>query len=387
MIRTREAVILAGGFGTRISSIVKDVPKPMANVAGRPFLRFILDQLSDNGFDLVVIADGYKRECIEEYFGSSYRGMRLVYSPEDSPLLTGGAVKKALGYCSNDWVYVLNGDTFLEIDFEDFESAAASSSISTVAILSSKEMKDFDRYGTLEITSDNKIRAFKEKQPCSRGLINAGVYLLKANALHDCPCTFSLESDFFEKIVSRGVLSAVLCEGAFIDIGIPDDYRRAQSMLSPLVHQWKLAFFDRDGTINVDTHHLYEPEKLKLIPEGVTLLKSYSSRADYKTVVVTNQSGIARGIYTENDMFLLHDALDRRLEKYDCKIDAYYFCPHHPDFTGPCECRKPKPGMLLKAMFDYDANPSECIMFGDKTSDVQAAQNAHVKGVLCEYAR
>lgn len=385
MRRTKEAIVLAGGFGTRLSSVVNDVPKPMATVANRPFLRYLLDLLDANRFARVVIADGYKREYIEKYFGNQYRGLSLVYSPEETPLLTGGAVKKALTLCKNQWVFVFNGDTYLDADFEAFDNALGAITKSQVtstvdAFIATKQMADFSRYGTLNV-SQGTIVSFNEKQPCSDGLINAGVYLLRKNALDCCPSTFSLETDFFEQTVKNGKLKSVECNGAFIDIGTPEDYLLSQKLLAPLAKHWKLALFDRDGTINADTGHLFEPNKLELLPKGIRLLRHYAKKKNYKIVVVTNQAGIAKGYYTEKEMHALHDNLDKELEKRDCRIDAYYSCPHHPDFTGPCQCRKPAPGMILKAMFDYDAKPDDCILFGDRNTDVAAANNAGIKGV------
>lgn len=383
MIRNREAIILAGGFGTRLSHVVSDVPKPMALVCSRPFLRFVLDQLDANGFNRVVIADGYKRECIEKYFGDSYRGLQLIYSPETEPLLTGGAVKKALNFCTSDWVYVFNGDTYLDVSFDAFEAVRASAGDEVQAILACKMMYNFDRYGTLSLEC-SRITSFNEKQPCKEGLINAGVYLLRRDCLCGMPEVFSLENDYFERVVESGNLYAAPCGGTFIDIGIPEDYSRAQDLLLPLVKQWKLAMFDRDGTLNVDTGHLYEPDKLELINEGVELLRQYSADPEYKVVVVTNQAGIAKGLYTVEDMRKLHIALDSVLEEKGCRIDAYYFCPHHPDFTGPCDCRKPAPGMILKALFDFDAIPEKCVLYGDKLTDMDAAKAVGVRGVLVD---
>lgn len=377
----REAIVLAGGFGTRLAHVVPDVCKPMAPVAGRPFLRFIMDQLAAAGFDRVVIADGYRREQIEDFFGPAYRGMAIEYSPEETPLLTGGAVKRALDRCESDWVFVLNGDTWLDADFESMEAAAANVSDSVSAVIAVKRMCDFERYGTVDVDADGVLAAFHEKRPCEEGLINAGVYLLRRDALDDMPEKFSLESDYFERTVGDGALRAVECSGGFIDIGVPEDYELAQTMLAPLAKSWKLAMFDRDGTVNVDTGHLHEPEKLELIPSTVDTMRGYSDDPDFKVVVVTNQAGIAKGLYTEADMRRLHRYMEDELEKLGAHVDAWYFCPHHPDYTGPCECRKPAPGMLLAAMRDFEANPSRCVMCGDKPSDEAAAQAAGVEFV------
>lgn len=374
----REAIVLAGGFGTRLAHVVPDVCKPMAPVAGRPFLRFIMDQLAAAGFDRVVVADGYRREQIEDFFGSAYRGMSIEYSPEETPLLTGGAVKRALSRCESDWVFVLNGDTWLDVDFEVMEAAAANVPDSVTAVIAVKRMRDFERYGTVDVNACGSLTAFHEKRPCEEGLINAGVYLLRLDALDDMPEKFSLESDHFERVVGDGALRAVECAGGFIDIGVPEDYELAQTMLAPLARSWKLAMFDRDGTINVDTGHLHEPEKLELIPSTVDIMRGYSDDPDYKVVVVTNQAGIAKGLYTEADMRRLHRYMEDELEMLGVHVDAWYFCPHHPDYTGPCDCRKPAPGMLLAAICDFDANADDCVMYGDMPSDELAASSIDV---------
>lgn len=379
----REAIVLAGGFGTRLAHVVPDACKPMAPVAGRPFLRFIMDQLAAAGFDRVVVADGYRREQIEGFFGSAYRGVAIEYSPEDTPLFTGGAVKRALGRCQSDWVFVLNGDTWLDVDFAAMETAAADTPENSSAVIAVKRMRDFERYGTVDVDAGGALTAFHEKRPCEEGLINAGVYLLRGDALDGMPEKFSLESDYFERVVGDGALRAVECAGGFIDIGVPEDYELAQTMLASLAKSWKLAMFDRDGTINVDTGHLHEPEKLELIPSTVDIMRAYSVDPDFKVVVVTNQAGIAKGLYTEADMRYLHRYMEGELEKLGVRVDAWYFCPHHPDYTGPCECRKPAPGMLLAAIRDFDSDPSRCVMYGDKPSDEAAAQAA---GVVFKWA-
>lgn len=375
----REAIVLAGGFGTRLAHVVPDVCKPMAPVAGRPFLRFIMDQLAAAGFDRVVVADGYRREQIEGFFGSSYRGMAIEYSPEETPLLTGGAVKRALSRCESNWVFVLNGDTWLDVDFAAMEATACDAPVGVSSVIAVKRMRDFERYGTVDVDACGSLTAFHEKRPCEEGLINAGVYLLRRDALDDMPEKFSLESDYFERVVGDGELRAVECAGGFIDIGVPGDYELAQTMLAPLARPWKLAMFDRDGTINVDTGHLHEPEKLELISSTVDIMRGYTDDPDFKVVVVTNQAGIAKGLYTEADMRRLHRYMANRLEQLGIHVDAWYFCPHHPDYTGPCECRKPAPGMLLAAMRDFDADSVECFMYGDKPSDETAAIAAGVR--------
>lgn len=372
----REAVILAGGKGTRLRSIVSDAPKPMAIVGGRPFLCFVLEKLRTMGVKRVVLAIGYKGSHIREYFASRFQGMEIVYSQEAEPLGTGGAIKQALRCVRGDWAYVVNGDTYQDIDASKFASYASYSQVK--AVLGTRIVQDCSRYGTIGISEDGGIEAFHEKMPIEDGRISSGVYLMRKDALFGMPSTFSLEADWLEPLAPSGALGAVDLTGSFIDIGIPEDYERAQKMLPSCSKRPKLAFFDRDGTINVDTGHLFQPEDLELIPETVNLIRSYNQRDDWRVVVVTNQAGIAKGLYNESQMHRLHKALGELLEAEGAFVDAYYFCPHHPDYTGPCDCRKPADGLLQKALREFGATPSECVMYGDKDTDRLAAEAAGV---------
>lgn len=144
----------------------------------------------------------------------------------------------------------------------------------------------------------------------------------------------------------------------------------------------KAAFFDRDGTINVNTGHLYEPEKLVFIESMPELIRRYNTEG-FKVIVVTNQAGIAKGLYTEEDMHHLHDYMNNQLMKrWGAHIDAFYFCPHHPDYTGECNCRKPKPGMILQAIKDFDIDVGQSVLYGDKPSDIAAGEACGIRSVL-----
>lgn len=146
----------------------------------------------------------------------------------------------------------------------------------------------------------------------------------------------------------------------------------------------KAVFFDRDGTINVNIGHLYEPEKLAFIDGIPELIRKYNDNG-YKAIVITNQAGIAKGYYTETNMRYLHDYMNEQLmEHWGAHIDAFYFCPHHPDFTGECNCRKPKPGMILQAIKDFDIDVSQSILYGDKPSDIEAGEACGIRSILVE---
>lgn len=377
--RTREAIVLAGGFGTRLRHVVPNVCKPMAPVASKPFLTYVLDQLDEAGFAHVTIADGYKSEQIETYFQGTYKGLELSYSTETNPLLTGGAVKKALGLCENKEVFILNGDTYFDANFEEMGKALASNQDAR-AVISIRHMFNFDRYGVLDLNPDGTVSKFNEKKAVAEGFINGGVYLLRHDTLVTEPEVFSLENDYFSEIVIKEPhsIATAVSAGEFIDIGVPEDYFRAQDMFLAKHKTCKLAIFDRDGTINIDTHHMHKIKDCIFIDDTLEIMRQYTEIPGWRIVVVTNQAGIAKGLYSIKDMRILHRQMAELLISKGIRVDGWYFCPHHPAITGDCECRKPSPGMLLRAMRDFGARPGDCIMYGDSDADMLAADAAGV---------
>ncbi|MPM21156.1 D-glycero-alpha-D-manno-heptose 1-phosphate guanylyltransferase [bioreactor metagenome] len=222
-----EAIILAGGFGTRLSHIVPDLPKPMAPINGRPFLEYVLDYLYRNDINRVVLAVGYKAEIIKKYFGNKYKKIDIRYSTEDIALGTGGAIKKALGACKEDNIFVINGDTYFDVDLVrmmDFHKNAGSNI--SIAI---KRMNNFERFGSV-IVEDNIIKKFEEKKPKVEGKVNGGIYIINRKIMSKIQNNvFSFENDILESGLYN--LYAFESEGYFIDIGIPEDYNKAQMEL------------------------------------------------------------------------------------------------------------------------------------------------------------
>jgi D-glycero-alpha-D-manno-heptose 1-phosphate guanylyltransferase len=222
-----EVVILAGGFGTRLSHIVTDVSKPMAPINGEPFLKYLFEYLLKNGVTRIVLAVGYKSESIKDYFGDEYKGISIAYSTEDIPLGTGGAIKKAMEVCNEDDVFILNGDTYFGVNLAEMKAFhEMHSSKLTIAV---KELSNFDRYGSVVI-EDDVIKEFVEKKPTEHGKINGGAYLLK-KVIFD---SISEVSFSFEKMVlEKGIVNiyAYESEGYFTDIGVPEDYYKAQEDL------------------------------------------------------------------------------------------------------------------------------------------------------------
>ncbi|MFK8165039.1 MAG: nucleotidyltransferase family protein [Lewinella sp.] len=224
-----EAIILAGGFGTRLRSVVADKPKALAPINGRPFLEYLLDHLIKGGIESFVFSVGYRAWMIEEHFGDSYRDCPIKYALETEPLGTGGGIANALPYTSGDTVLVTNGDSLFLTDLS--EQYALHQQVGAIATLALRPMKNFSRYGRVVLEEDGRIIAFREKEPVDEGLINGGVYLLQRDAFLKAGLTgaFSLERDFFGAKVKDFPLYGVADEGYFLDIGIPEDFARAQA--------------------------------------------------------------------------------------------------------------------------------------------------------------
>ncbi len=226
-----EAIVLAGGLGTRLHSVVNDLPKPMAPVHGRPFLALVLDQLVDAGFTTIILAVGYRNETIRAHFGNGYRDVVLRYSVESEPLGTGGAIRLACSHAHARDVFVLNGDTYLELDFRAMLDAHVRAAASfSMAIC---HLPDVERYGVLEL-DDGIVRAFCEKGCSGPGWINGGTYILgtELRARLQSDGAFSFEHDVLVPEVGRIRPLAFRASGLFIDIGIPEDYLRAQQIFS-----------------------------------------------------------------------------------------------------------------------------------------------------------
>ncbi len=226
-----DVIILAGGMGTRLKEVISDVPKPMAPIKNKPFLEYILNWLS--GYESVskfVLAVGYKSEIIKNHFGQSYQNIPITYADEYDPLGTGGAILNALKACSSNEVLIVNGDTYFPIDIDKLQKFHQEQS--KPLSLALKKMTDFDRYGTVEIKQDMIIK-FNEKKYCQEGLINGGIYVINKNWIEqqEYPLKFSFEKNVLEEIVSLNLLNGKIFDNDFVDIGIPEDYKKAESIV------------------------------------------------------------------------------------------------------------------------------------------------------------
>ncbi len=221
------AIVLAGGLGTRLRSLINDLPKPMAPVNGKPFLHYIFQYLKQEQIREVILSVGYKHEVIEEFFGKEYLGIKIQYSVEEEPLGTGGGIKQAFDLVDGP-AYVLNGDTFFGVNLlalQEFYFEKGSD-----IALAIKPLENFDRYGTVQMDESFRITKFEEKRLVERGFINGGIYFFDKKLFDkvDMPKKFSFEKDILERYTAELKFSGDVFDGYFIDIGIPEDYNKAQ---------------------------------------------------------------------------------------------------------------------------------------------------------------
>lgn len=219
-----EAIVLAGGLGTRLRSVVSDLPKPMAPIDDKPFLEYILKYLQKNGITKAILSVGYKWETVKDYFGNKFGNIELVYSVEDEPLGTGGAIKKAMDKVENNQVYIINGDTFFDVDLKSLILED-----NDCLMLCLKHMINFDRYGCVESNEKDFVTAFTEKGYKESGNINGGIYLVRKSIFDNYIVSekFSFEAFMQENFKELEILVKIF-ENYFIDIGIPEDYEKAQ---------------------------------------------------------------------------------------------------------------------------------------------------------------
>lgn len=224
----KEAIILAGGMGTRLRSVITEIPKPMAPVGNRPFLAIILDNLNDQGIEHVILAVGYKFEVIQSHFGIQYKNITLDYAIEKEPLGTGGAVGLSLNQLNGDAFLMMNGDTLFDVNLERLSLFHSETNANLSMAL--KPIEDQERYGLVRIDENARVIEFAEKQHIDKGLINGGIYATTKSYIDslNLPKKYSWEKDILEAQSNHSRIFGYLSDSYFIDIGIPADYSRAQ---------------------------------------------------------------------------------------------------------------------------------------------------------------
>lgn len=378
----RQAVILVGGLGTRLGERTKTMPKPMLDVGGRPFLDTLIDEIARyDAFEEILLLAGYRSEIIQARYAGTTRGRaRIVVSLEEQPLGTAGALVHAKQLLQEKFA-LLNGDSFFDFNLLDLASR------STGALVHMALRADVvgDRYGRV-VLEDDHVRAFIAPGRGATGPVNAGVYVIDRSILGDISqLPASLEQDVFPRLAATGQLTGTAYRGYFIDIGIPEDLGRADLELRQRLTR-PAVFFDRDGVLNHDPGYTFEPGTLKWVDGAREAVKAVND-AGYFAFVVSNQSGVARGLYQEHHVHALHRWMADEMAKFGAHIDAFEYCPDHPDGTvaqyrRASHRRKPAPGMITDLLSRFPVDAANSILIGDKESDLQAAQAAGVQGHL-----
>ncbi|TCJ19292.1 HAD-IIIA family hydrolase [Flaviaesturariibacter flavus] len=376
-----EAIILAGGLGTRLRSAVPDLPKCMAPVAGRPFLGYVIDSLRRQGIERFVFSLGYLSEPIQAWLAQAYPTLTYTCVIEAEPLGTGGGILLALSAANTAQVLVANGDTLFEIDLA--KQATVHARTGAQCTLGLKPMREFDRYGAVAIDAAGIVTGFEEKRYFNEGLINGGVYLVDREALTGLglPQKFSFEKEYLEPAARAGKLAGAVHDGYFIDIGIPEDFARAQRELQAPVldlaqvdRSWTLLL-DRDGVINEEFKDRYVLNRGEFrfspgVLEAMPLLAEHFGRI----LVITNQRGVSRGLMSEADLQDVHAFMTEGINGAGGTVHGIYYCT---DKDNNCFFRKPNPGMALRAKADFpDIDFRKTIMVGNKPSDMRFGRAA-----------
>ena len=415
-----KAVIMAGGKGTRIASIAKDIPKPMIRIDNKPILEYQIENLRACGITDITLVIGHLGSIIQEYFkdGSDY-GVNITYFVEDTPLGTAGALFKIP--CLVDDFLLLCGDVMIDVDFNRFirfhreHHAWASlmvhpnghpydSSIIVTEILPPKEK------GGLPVESHRVVgwQSKEDQRVYYKNRVNAGIEIISPKLLTEAmthitprhpeqPDKIDLDRDVLKANIPTGKIFAYDTPEYIKDMGIPERYYEVGNDLKHgmiasrnLSKKQKAIFLDRDGTINVYKDFLTHPDDFELI-DGVSEAIRLINRSGYLAIVISNQPVIARGDCTFDDLNTIHNKMETLLGKDGAFVDAIYYCPHHPDrgFQGErpdykfdCTCRKPKPGLLLQAASDWNIDLAESYIIGDSDRDVQAGINANLKKAI-----
>lgn len=385
----KQAAILIGGQGTRLGDAVRNTPKPLLEVCGRPFVEHLMLNLRRFGFTEFVLLAGYQADVVREKYAaesafSRELGATIKVVVEPSALGTGGALNYARDHLQDEFL-LLNGDSIFDFNYLDLSNCTRDDEpadwLCRVALL---PVEHADRYGFVELDG-SRISAFLEKpgEPQS-GMINSGVYWLKSSLLdyvgpHPC----SLEQAVFPQLAKEGRLVGRIYQGYFIDIGIPEDLQAARTHLADSLRK-PAAFLDRDGTLNHDDGYTHRIEDFRWIDGARTAIKKLND-AGFLVFIVTNQAGIARGFYDAASVDALHEWMACELAEVGAHIDDIRYCPHHPEGTVPelavaCDCRKPNVGMLKSLIAQWDPIISRSFMLGDTDKDAEAGAAAGILG-------
>ena len=396
-----KVVIMAGGKGTRISSIANDIPKPMIDLNGKPVLEYIIDSLKTQGFTDIILIIGHLGNVIKKYFkdGSEF-GVKIEYFEETIPLGTAGALYKIYDDLSDDF-FLLNGDVIMDVDFEKMRIFHQNNPNALATILVHPNSHPFDS-ALISCDRNNSVIGWSNKEDnrdIYKNLVNAGVHILNKHILDDKKDKekIDLDRELLRPLVGSDRLFAYKSPEYIKDMGTPERYyavlediKKGEPERRNIRNKQKAVFLDRDGTINIYKGFISDHNQIELI-DGVAKAVREINKSGYLAIVITNQPVIARGECSFSELEMIHNKIETLLGNEGAYLDDIFFCPHHPDsgFEGErpeykieCECRKPKPGLLLKAAERYNIDLSESFMVGDSKNDIIAGERAGCRPIL-----
>ena len=394
-----KVVIIAGGQGTRIASVNSEIPKAMIPIAGKPVLEYEVELAKRYGFTEFLFIIGYLGDQIENYFGDgSPWGVHIDYFKEEKPLGTAGALGLLKEQLTDDF-FVFYGDTVTDFDMQAMLAFHKSKQAdATLFVHPNDHPYDSD---IVEMDSEGRVKGFCHKPHpegfVSHNVVNAALFIFSPKVLEQIePGVKShIEKHVLPACIDAGMQLYGYVSYEYIkDMGTPDRYYSVcddviSGKVARLNRQYprKAIFLDRDGVINREVNLLNKPEQMELLPGAADAIRYINSKG-YLAVVVTNQPVIARNLCSLEELDYIHATLETLLGKEQAYLNGIYYCPHHPDKGYPeerpeykiaCDCRKPKPGMLLKAASDWNIDLSESYMIGDSGRDIQAGHAAGVK--------
>ena len=408
-----KAVIMAGGRGTRISSVASDIPKPMIKIAGKPVLEHEIECLREQGFTDLIITTSHLGSVIMDYFGDGDRfGVKIQYFNEEKPLGNAGALFKIRKQLDGDFL-LLNADAIFNVDFNRFISFHRSHG-GLITLFAHPNSHPYDSGLLITNNKDQVVQWLtkEDKRPqWYRNIVNAGLHVINPKVLNMIGINAeAVGTEVGGKIIKvdldRQILKPLCGTGNIYcydspeyvkDMGTPERYKEVCTDFASgkienrnLKYKQKAIFLDRDGTINKCVGFLRNIDDFELLPGVADAIRNINL-SGYLAIVVTNQPVIARGEVTYNELQVIHNKMETLLGQQGAYIDKIYFCPHHPhkgyegevpELKIDCNCRKPKPGMLLKAAEEYNVDLNQSWMIGDSENDVMAGKAAGCKTAL-----
>lgn len=396
-----KVVIMAGGRGTRISSMVNDVPKPMIRIDGKPVLQHELECLKEQGFVDIILTVGHLGDIIMDYFGDGHAwGINIEYYFEKIPLGNAGALFQMKDKLTEDFL-LLNADVLFHVDFQRFIAFHYSHN-GWATLFTHPNSHPYD---SGLIIADEKgvverwLTKEEERPKYYKNRVNAGLHVLSPKILEMSINTemIDLDRQLLKPLAGTGKIFCYDSPEYVRDMGTPkryyavcNDWITGRVKKRNLKYKQRAVFLDRDGTINKYVGFLKGANELELI-DGVAEAIKKINESGYLAIVVTNQPVIARGEITSADLHEIHNKLETLLGKEGAYLDAIYYCPHHPDrgYKGEipelkidCECRKPKPGMLFRAAEKYNIDLTRSWMVGDSENDMKAGRAAGCRTAL-----